>query len=68
MSGKEKDRELPPGLDSRTRDFLRDIRASKGPPLHEIPIAQARAFMREMQTADISGYPVETQEIDLQEY
>lgn len=68
MNGKEKNRELPPGLDPRTRDFLRDLRAYKGPPLREIPIAQARAFMREMQTADISGYPVETQEIDLQEY
>ena len=68
MNGKEKNRELPPGLDPRTRDYLRDLRASEGPPLHEFSIAQARALMREMQTADISGYPVETQEIDLREY
>ncbi|MGP8269180.1 MAG: alpha/beta hydrolase [Terracidiphilus sp.] len=68
MSGKEKNLELPPGLDPRTRDYLRDLRASNGLQLHEFPIAQARALMREMQTADISGYPVETQEIDLQEY
>jgi hypothetical protein len=68
LNGKEKNRELPPGLDPRTRDYLRDLRASEGPPLHEFSIAQARALMREMQTADISGYPVETQEIDLREY
>jgi acetyl esterase len=68
MSNIENDQELPQGLDPQTRNFLRDLRAGGGPPLHEIPIEQARVFMREMQTADLSGYPVDTLDIALPEY
>lgn len=68
MSGKEKNQELPQGLDSVTRCFLRGIRAAKGSRLHELSVEQARVLMSEMQTADVSGYPVEAQKIDLESY
>jgi len=68
MSNKENDQEFPRGMDPQTRGFLRALRAGDGPPLHEFSIAQARSLMRDMQTADVSGYPVEVQEINLQSY
>lgn len=66
MSNKSSDLKLPRGLDPQTRGFLRALRAGGGPPLHELPIAQARALMRDMQTLDVSSYPVDVQEIALQ--
>jgi acetyl esterase len=68
MSNKSTDQKLPRGLDPLTHGFLSALRASDGPPLHELPIVQARALMRDMQTADVSSYPVDVQEIDLQGY
>jgi acetyl esterase len=59
---------LPQGLNPVTRHFLEVLRASEGPPLQELSIEQARALMRDMQTADVSGYPVDVREIDLQGY
>jgi acetyl esterase len=66
MSNKENDQKLPRGLDPQTRGFLRALRAGGGPPLHELPIAQARALMRDMQTVDVSSYSVDVREIALQ--
>jgi acetyl esterase len=66
MSNQSNDLKLPRGLDPRTRGFLRALRAGGGPPLHELPIAQARALMRDMQTMDVSSYPVDVREIALQ--
>jgi acetyl esterase len=68
MSNKNIGREFPRGMDPQTRGFLSALRAGDGPPLHEFSIAQARALMRDMQTADVSGYPVDVREIDLQGY
>ena len=68
MRNNDNKRELPQGLDPQTRNFLSELRAGSGPPLHEIPVAQARIFMREMQTADLSGYSVDTLDIALDNY
>jgi len=66
MSNKENDQEFPRGMDPQTRGFLRALRAGDGPPLARILHCAARSLMRDMQTADVSGYPVEVQEINLQ--
>jgi acetyl esterase len=68
MSYRKNEPDIPQGLDPLTRRFIEEVRASSGPPLHEIPIEQARAFMREMQTADLSGYAVDTLDIDVEGY
>lgn len=68
MNNRNNDHEFPLGMDPQTRGFLRALRVGEGPPLHEFSIAQARALMRDMQTADVSGYAVDVQVIDVQGY
>ncbi|MFY9852979.1 MAG: alpha/beta hydrolase [Terracidiphilus sp.] len=68
MNQEENDQEFPRKMDPQTRGFLRALHVGEGPPLHEFSIAQARALMRDMQTADVSGYPVDEQVIDVQGY
>lgn len=59
---------MPKGLDPITRGFLRAIRDSSGPQLQDLSIEQARALMRDMQTADVSGYPVDSLDVELDGY
>ena len=68
MNKNENGLEFPLGMDPQTRGFLRALRCCEGPLLHELSISQARNLMRDGQTADVSGYPVEVREIDLQGY
>lgn len=65
---KIRSQELPGGLDPVTRRFLEAIRSSSGPLLHSLSVEQARALMRGSQTADVSGYPVDVQDLALQNY
>jgi acetyl esterase len=45
-------------LDPQQLPYILHGLSAPGPPIYELPIADARAAMRDMQTADLSPYPV----------
>jgi acetyl esterase len=47
-------------LDPQQLPYIVEGASALGPPIYELSIADARAAMRDMQTADLSAYPVTT--------
>jgi len=50
------------------RAYVQQLRAEPGPSLDQMTVADARAFMRQMQHADVSSYAVSTERHILDEF
>src|SRR5947209_10372037 len=54
-----------PVLDSETRDFLKNLAATGGPPFHQLSVEDARAASARLQAVNVPTLPADVEDLSI---